>query len=685
MSIGMAMGIPFWSVLRIAGRPADTDQIIQWLDNYEGPIDEWTDKVAVPLASPESVGVSVLNFAAGGSITAPSVIGTDTLTNTGTATLTAGAGTITVGIGTVGLVSQNGTPLYNCDNTTKLYDLQGINNDGTPTGGVLSTADGIQDYLHEYGYNKWVVDGEPELLSNIQTTLDRLATIKGGGSDSVNMVLVGDSWTQKTARWTQKFTDDMQSIFGNAGAGYGSFGGNSQSDYTGFASDTNAVVVRTGAWTVETGGNSSPDTTSITSVTAGNVVTVTNNGTVVEARQFHYRQQSGGGDFRWRIDGGTWTTVNTVGAEAYIVLNFGFSGSITTLEIETLDTNPVELYGVCFRTGSIDGVNCHAIGLSGGMAESFNNVPSTSDWITGVTDLGNKPDMFIVGFGTNEQQNTRTPAQYKTELTELVQRFRTINASADVLIWCPAKNKNQDTLTPMEDYAVVAREVAVSESCAYANSIDWFADDYNKYSYTSNRPLFDSSGIHPDLVYGGEVLNQMMLSVFGEEDQYEDLYIPNDISGNVLVGLFIAPAIYKEIGSVHGSRDRGYTFNGSPAGRRQTDVWFANNAPNYWHDGVGYLVRYYADELAHNNGSRSRYIKWKEDDGTAGLCCGEEDTQYPMDWSPDPSGYQRNLRYFTTCAGVAGPQVPWMVLDGQGGETPWLDVNGKVLLLNPTP
>jgi hypothetical protein len=40
--------------------PADQDQIIQWLINYDGPIDEWTDKVAVPLASPKSVGVPVL-------------------------------------------------------------------------------------------------------------------------------------------------------------------------------------------------------------------------------------------------------------------------------------------------------------------------------------------------------------------------------------------------------------------------------------------------------------------------------------------------------------------------------------------------------------------------------------------------------------------------------------------------
>jgi hypothetical protein len=40
--------------------PADQDQIIQWLINYDGPIDEWTDKVAVPLASPESVDVPVL-------------------------------------------------------------------------------------------------------------------------------------------------------------------------------------------------------------------------------------------------------------------------------------------------------------------------------------------------------------------------------------------------------------------------------------------------------------------------------------------------------------------------------------------------------------------------------------------------------------------------------------------------
>jgi hypothetical protein len=135
--------------LRIGGfgggvlRPPQFYDIAQWIKSYDGTF-ELVDGADFGLDLPDVVGVNLMNFVVGGTITTDAVYSIDTLHHQGSATLTANNGSITVGPGTVSLIQVNGEYVYPCEagvfggsGGDEIYPVDGSGNIATVSGAVV--------------------------------------------------------------------------------------------------------------------------------------------------------------------------------------------------------------------------------------------------------------------------------------------------------------------------------------------------------------------------------------------------------------------------------------------------------------------------------------------------------------------------------------------------------------------
>lgn len=89
----------------------------------------------------------------------------------------------------------------------------------------------------------------------------------------------------------------------------------------------------------------------------------------------------------------------------------------------------------------------------------------------------------------------------------------------------------------------------------------------------------------------------------------------------------------------------------------------------------------WADLEAHISGHMKFYLRWISING---ICHLDDWGQYSLAWVTTVAELQKNTLFWKQGTCGAGIVVPFMVDDGMGGETPWLDINSKSLLLLPS-
>jgi lysophospholipase L1-like esterase len=324
------------------------------------------------------------------------------------------------------------------------------------------------------------------LLRDWRAALGKVRNASAGAQ--AVMVCLGDSWTERDDIWAP-VRAALQTAYGDAGVGYVSATADGATRVDGWSHS------RAGTWTdTDTGATAlsvnlykavSTDTATPASIT---VASTGSRG--VQTFKIHYYQQSGGGSFRYQVDGGAFTTVNTdnVSASVQTTTITGLSNADHTLKVEVTVAGSagVTLLGVgLLKTGN--GVRVARAGNAGSTVTDWITIGATP-WEAALAALA--PNLVTILLGTNDKTGNLTMNTYATGLGTLIDRIRAAMPRADILVLTPVDTGDTATYV-MSDYVVEARRVAQTKNVALLNLYEFF----DTFANNNARALMDATDV----------------------------------------------------------------------------------------------------------------------------------------------------------------------------------------------
>lgn len=314
------------------------------------------------------------------------------------------------------------------------------------------------------------------------------------GTAAAVVACVGDSWFE-IDDLTASLRTLLQTPYGNAGTGW--IPASSVTGLSHVAPPTGFTLTKTGTWTERDAQTDSAgvDIQHIKSTDAATPATLQLTGVMTDC-YIHYLQQINGGDFRWRVDGGAWTTVATAaGAAAHATVAVtGLANASHVLDIEVTNASVagVILMGFDTRIGT-DGVRLHRLGNGGATATNYAAVDATI-WQAGLTALA--PNLVIILLGTNDDSGDITPTTFNTNISTMITRIRTALPRCDILLLTPGPNGLAAGTYSTDYYVNVLRSRAVADGLACLDiylAIGNYTDG-NARSLYSNTTHLNSNG-----------------------------------------------------------------------------------------------------------------------------------------------------------------------------------------------
>ena len=311
---------------------------------------------------------------------------------------------------------------------------------------------------------------------------------------------IGDSWVANNGIWNG-LEVSLQSQFGNAGLGYVSF--NTFESIQSFNGIYFATRTTLGTWTErhKVAGALGPDladaTTTDTATPANRAILAT-----AETMVLYYAKQSGGGTFRYKIDAGSWTTIDTSNATTAVATVSIATGSYAphtlTVEIVSASTTGITLLGVDCQT-SKDGVRIHKLGAGGATAQSFLDVDPVV-WKASLTTLA--PDVILITLGTNEDLQNVPPATLGSTLSTLIGLAQAAVPTADIVLVTPADNGQAGLTYTMDQYIAQERAIAVTGNFGFVDTYTAFGP----YAAGNARGMYVNP-THPSVIGGRAIEN----------------------------------------------------------------------------------------------------------------------------------------------------------------------------------
>lgn len=343
----------------------------------------------------------------------------------------------------------------------------------------------------------------------LRETRMRLRQLLRGETCQFAISILGDSWSQAAARWSGPFADALVADYGNYGSGWIGF---AYPEGYSFLRNGNVrpsvypINAATGTWAATYNAAPTCDIGLLTSTTAGSRVSASGPSTDT-IFALHY-VGTADGVVRYRWNGGAWSSnLNVQGADnqAAVALT-GKPAGAWALEIEVV-SGTVKLCGMT-ASRAANGVVVHKLAGTGSHTLNWAS-QNAAKWQAGYAALG-AIQLAVLMFGTNDQPWI-LPADYKANLTTMIDRIRAVNPASDILLVAPCENQRTDNPRPMSVYAAAMREVAVARKAAFLNLQYVFGETPAEYAYGSNRPWFQDDLIHPDPATGGRVVADAVL------------------------------------------------------------------------------------------------------------------------------------------------------------------------------
>lgn len=335
----------------------------------------------------------------------------------------------------------------------------------------------------------------PKVLpKRIGGALAGVASIKSGGTAPLVIAMFGDSWTANQT-YTTPFSRRLQQTLGSAGPGYVMLDGVDGAPLL-------TTLTTTGAWT-NAASIYSPYTAATSSV---DFATPAQKSIVATATRFVIGYRGGGGVFRYQVDSGAWTSVNTAAqtGNQFVTIS-GLSLANHTLAIQPVSGAAVTLFGVDCQVPSVAGVRTEVFAKSGQTAQVFASLDTTAL----ATNLAQTaPNLITVLLGINDWSVAgRTASQFQADLTTFVANLQAAAPAASIILTTQADSgyANPNLYVPF---------VQAIQAVAYANGLTcvdlWDALGPFLVNGVQNPYGIFNGGLHPSLV-GGYVIAESLL------------------------------------------------------------------------------------------------------------------------------------------------------------------------------
>lgn len=294
----------------------------------------------------------------------------------------------------------------------------------------------------------------------------RAALVRGGDlSRPLRIALTGDSWTQGVAipralaaLLTERMggCDQVWVHGSNTGQWGAGVSVTASAGWTWLMSDTNA------AWPYGCGPDGQMGWTNRTDDT----LTI-NTPAATELRLYTRKY---GGTWRWRVDGGAWTTVSEgTGGGLTITVIGGLSDAAHVLEIDT--TGNAGVLAWCGLGSRRTGAKAEVIKLGKGGQTGHD----MRGYVSGVGDIWDDidPDLVVLILGTNDYVLSESPpTEFKAAITETVTMLRaSVGPDVGIVLVAPALSSTAP-VTPLSAYRDAMYDLAISLGVEFLNGYD---------------------------------------------------------------------------------------------------------------------------------------------------------------------------------------------------------------------
>lgn len=315
----------------------------------------------------------------------------------------------------------------------------------------------------------------------------KLAKLKRSANGRVRALMPGDSWCDLPTI-PQALANLLYGEYGKSGEGWISVGGN------GGIYPLNGVTLTRSGWTLydvsETtaapayGTGIDGDSLSATGTAA---VLAIGNLTATEIT-IYYGQQTG--TFRWRVDGGAWTSVTGDGSGGLgKALITGLADAVHTLSIDlTGNAGTAVLHGFYAGRSAVAGIELSKCG-NGNIDSS--QIPKFMTQITPIaTDLA--PDVVIIFLGTNCYRRGVSPVSvYIATLTAMVAAYRAAVPGVGFIFVAPA-DSNGVAVVPLASYRDALYEFCIQGGHEFYN----LNEEFGSFATMNALGMWVPDGLH---------------------------------------------------------------------------------------------------------------------------------------------------------------------------------------------
>lgn len=313
------------------------------------------------------------------------------------------------------------------------------------------------------------------------------------------VAFIGDSWVDNALIWGPLKTA-LQGLYGNAGVGYAAASAL-------ITAPTGVVRATAGTWATRDNTEHPPgygvDIASTSSTDVATPASKAWTATLTDARLL-YLVQPDGGSFRWRVDAGAWTTVDTDGTLALGTVDIPPQSNAShtmTVEVTVAGVAGVEIMGCDLKILGANGVRLHKLGNGGAAAVQYEEADEDI-WNAGLAALA--PNLVILLLGTNDHSAEIVPADFYDQMNVITDRIRAARANTDILLLSPTGNNLSKTYE-LSDYVTKLRLLAVTESFAMVDAYQLMPS----YTIGNSRGMY-ASGTHLNASGGQYVANPLV-------------------------------------------------------------------------------------------------------------------------------------------------------------------------------